>query len=53
VLDILALPQSAWSETDIANINDARANRAVDMFLTVIYGPAAHHLKVNLTMTYA
>lgn len=53
VLDVLSLPRSAWSPTDIANINDARANRVVDMFLTVVYGPAVHHLKVNLAMTYA
>jgi hypothetical protein len=53
VLDILGIPRSAWSPSDSATITDVRANRVVDMYVKVWYGPAVHHLKVNLTMTYA
>jgi hypothetical protein len=29
-------------------VADARANRTVDMFVSVTYGPAVHRLKVTL-----
>jgi hypothetical protein len=48
VLNILSLPESAWTATDQAIVATARANRTVDMFVSVTYGPAVHRLKVTL-----
>jgi hypothetical protein len=49
VLDILNIPQSAWSPTDAAVVTTARENREVDMFVSITYGPAVHRLKVTLS----
>lgn len=49
VLDVLSLPQSTWTTTDTALVTTARANRTVDMIVTITYGPAVHRLKVALT----
>lgn len=48
VLNILSLPESTWTVTDQAIVQTARANRIVDLFVTVTYGPAVHQLKVTL-----
>jgi hypothetical protein len=48
VLSILSIPESARTPTDVAEVVTARANRIVDMYLTVTYGPAVHRLKVTL-----
>jgi hypothetical protein len=48
VLNVLNIPESAWTTTDKAIVVEARANRTVDMFVTVTYGPAVHRLKVVL-----
>jgi len=48
VLDILALPDSARTATETALVTGARANRAVDLLVTVTYGPAVHTLLVVL-----
>jgi hypothetical protein len=48
VLNILNVPEAAWTAADRAVINEARANRVVDMLVTVTYGPAVHRLKVTL-----
>ncbi|MBE9110192.1 hypothetical protein IQ273_12295 [Nodosilinea sp. LEGE 07298] len=48
VLNILSLPESSWTVTDQAIVQTARANRIVDLFVTVTYGPAVHQLKVTL-----
>lgn len=48
VLNVLNIPESAWTATDKAIVVEARANRTVDMFVTVTYGPAVHRLKVVL-----
>lgn len=48
LLDILGLPDSARSAGEQAEIATARANRVVEMFITVRYGPAVHRLKVSL-----
>jgi hypothetical protein len=53
VLDVLSQPRSAWTPTDVTTVTDARANRIVDMFLTVLLGPAAHKLKVDVVAAYA
>lgn len=49
VLNILSLPESTWTATDLAIVQTARANRMVDLFVTVTYGPAVHRLKVTLS----
>jgi len=48
VLNVLALPESAWSAADRTLVTTARANRSVDMLVTITYGPAVHRLKVTL-----
>jgi hypothetical protein len=49
VLDILGIPESAWTPTESAIITAARLNREVDMFVSVTYGPAVHLLRVTLS----
>jgi hypothetical protein len=49
VLNILSLPESTWTATDLSIVQTARANRMVDLFVTVTYGPAVHRLKVTLS----
>jgi hypothetical protein len=48
VLDILSVPESTRTVTDTAIVVEARANRTVDMLVTITYGPAVHRLKVTL-----
>ena len=48
VLDILNLPESIRTPADQTVVTTARANRTVDMFVSVTYGPAVHLLKVTL-----
>jgi hypothetical protein len=48
VLDILSTPESTWSSSDQNTVSTARANRTVDMLVTVTYGPAVHRLLVTL-----
>ncbi len=48
VLDILSIPETAWSATEQNIVVTARANREIDLFVTVTYGPAIHRLKVTL-----
>lgn len=48
VLDILNRPESTWTPGDQTVVQTARANRAVDMFVSITYGPAVHHLHVTL-----
>ena len=49
VLNILSVPETAWTATDRAIVQTARANRMVDLFVSVTYGPAVHRLKVMLS----
>ncbi|HKE86164.1 MAG TPA: hypothetical protein VKB50_20530 [Vicinamibacterales bacterium] len=48
VLNILALPDNARTATDTAILTTARAERTVDVVVTVTYGPAVHRLKLTL-----
>lgn len=48
VLNILNVPQSTWSPGDTAVVQNARANRTVDVLISVTYGPAVHNLRVTL-----
>jgi hypothetical protein len=52
LLDLLNIPESARTPADVNLITNARATRAVDMTITVVYGPAIHHLGVRLRMTF-
>lgn len=47
-LSILSIPESARTPTDNNIVAGARANRTVDMFVSVTYGPAIHRLRVTL-----
>lgn len=48
VLDILFVPESARSPADTNLVNTARANRTVEMLVSITYGPAVHLLRVTL-----
>lgn len=48
VLDVLRIPESSRTPTDDQIVTTARANREVDVFVSVTYGPAVHRLKVTL-----
>jgi hypothetical protein len=48
VLNILSVPDATWSVTDRSIVVDSRANRTVEMLVTVTLGPAVHRLKVTL-----
>ena len=48
VLDVLNTPESSWSAASTALVTSSRANRTVDMYVTITYGPAVHRLKVSL-----
>jgi hypothetical protein len=52
ILNVLTLPQSTWTATDEAIVQTARANRTVDMTVTVTYGPAVHRLMVTLALKF-
>ncbi|MFC0003540.1 hypothetical protein [Micromonospora siamensis] len=52
VLDILALPESARDATDTAIVTAARADRTVDLVVTVTYGPAVSRLLVTLVAKF-
>jgi hypothetical protein len=48
LLDILSLPESARSATEAALVTTARANRSVDLLVSLVYGPDVHYLRVFL-----
>ena len=48
VLDILAIPETVRTAADNAIVTTARANRAVDLYISITYGPAVHSLLVTL-----
>lgn len=48
VLDALSIPEAARSPTDKAIITTARANREVELLVSITYGPAVHRLRVTL-----
>jgi hypothetical protein len=48
LLDILELPESARTPTETNLVTTARANRTVDLLVSITYGPAVHHLRVTL-----
>lgn len=48
VLSALSIPEAARAATDSSIITTARANRTVELIVSVTYGPAVHHLRVTL-----
>ncbi|HEX8067514.1 MAG TPA: hypothetical protein VF520_13430 [Thermoleophilaceae bacterium] len=48
VLDALQVPESSRSPAAATLIQTARGSRAVDLVVSVTYGPAVHHLRVTL-----
>lgn len=48
VLDILSIPEAARSASDNAEVATARANRRVEVDVSITYGPAVHRLLVTL-----
>lgn len=47
-LNILSIPESSWTATERSLVTTARANRSIDVFVSVTYGPAVHVLLVTL-----
>lgn len=52
VLDILSIPASARDAGDTNIVTTARADRTVDMYVSITYGPAVHTLHVTLTPSF-
>ncbi|MET7863383.1 hypothetical protein [Micromonospora taraxaci] len=52
VLDILAIPEVARTATDTSIVTAARADRTVDLVVTVTYGPAVSRLLVTLVAKF-
>lgn len=48
LLSILGAPETTWTAGDQALVAEARANRTVDAFVSITYGPAIHQLRVTL-----
>jgi hypothetical protein len=48
VLNILSAPENTWTAAEKQMVVDARANRIVDLFTSITYGPAVHRLRVTL-----
>ncbi len=48
VLSVLEMPESTWNATDKSIVFNARANRTVDIVVTITYGPQVHRLLVKL-----
>lgn len=53
LLERLSIPESARTPEDVNEITAARATRAVDLTVTVVYGPQIHSLAVKLRMVFA
>ena len=51
VLDVLSVPETAWTATDDQLVSQARLNRAVDVLLSVTLGPAVHQVLLTLAPT--
>ena len=53
VLDILSTPESGWTAGQAATVANARANRVVDVYATLLLGPAVHRLHIFVNPTFA
>ncbi|GAB3344926.1 hypothetical protein [Modestobacter lapidis] len=52
VLDALSVPEAARTSSDDTDIRTARQTRSVQATVTIVYGPAVHHLLLNLRPTF-
>jgi len=52
ILNMLQIPESTRTSAEVLQISDARANRVVDVYVTIVYGPAIHRLRVNLAVKF-
>ncbi|AIE86489.1 hypothetical protein [Fimbriimonas ginsengisoli] len=52
ILNMLQIPESARTAAEELQISDARANRVIDVYVTIVYGPAIHRLRVNLAVKF-
>jgi hypothetical protein len=52
ILDILQVPESTWTAGQNADVVAARANRVLDVFVTIVYGPAVSRLQISLTVKF-
>lgn len=52
VLDILSIPESSWTPGQTNQVATARGNRTVDVFVSVLYGPAVHRLSISLNPSF-
>jgi hypothetical protein len=52
ILDILQTPESTWTAAQNQQVVDARANRLLDCFVTIVYGPAVSCLQISLVVKF-
>ena len=52
ILNMLLIPESARTPAEALQIQEARANRVVDLYVTIVYGPAIHRLRINLAVKF-
>lgn len=52
VLEVLRIPEASRSPAETQAVADARAQRTVDMLVSVTLGPAVHLLKIELAPRY-
>jgi len=52
ILNMLQIPEATRTAAEELQISDARANRVIDVYVTIVYGPAIHRLRVNLAVKF-
>jgi hypothetical protein len=52
ILNILQIPEETRTNGESQQITDARANRVVDAFVTMVYGPAIQLLLVSVAVKF-
>jgi hypothetical protein len=52
ILDILQTPENTWTAAQNQEVVDARANRLLDCFVTIVYGPAVSRLQISLVVKF-
>jgi hypothetical protein len=53
VLDILSLPESAWSPAEADSVRTARQTRSVEMDVALVLSGVVHHLLVTVNPVFA
>jgi hypothetical protein len=52
ILNVLQIPESSRTPAEALQVQEARANRIVDAYVTIVYGPAIHRLRINLAVKF-